>query len=200
MTAVANHRRLALWLSGFTVGYNVLEGLISIMAGAWAGSTALIGFGLDSFIESLSGSIMIWRFWKHRENEGEAESKAMRLVAYTFVVLGLYVLFDSGKSLYLRERPVGSLLGIIVAVVSLVVMPGLFLVKYRLGKRILSGSLVADSKQTLACAMLSVALLLGLTLNYVWGFWWADSIAGVVIAVFLIREGRETFREGRACC
>ena len=196
-------RRNALLLSYFTVGYNIIEGIVSILAGVLAGSIALIGFGLDSFVESLSGSVMIWRFRKHEqmseEEEERIEAKAVRLIAYTFFILGTYVLYESIKKLYLQEMPDPSLFGIIIAIVSIIVMPVLFYMKYRTGKTINSRSLVADSKQTLVCCILSVALLIGLGLNYLYGFWQADPIVGFVTVIFLIREGYIALREEKLC-
>jgi divalent metal cation (Fe/Co/Zn/Cd) transporter len=121
-------------------------------------------------------------------------------VAYTFFVLGVYVLYESLKKLILREPPEPSLLGIVIAVVSLVVMPVLYLMKHSTGKSIGSRSLLADSRQTLACCFLSIALLAGLGLNYLFGIWWADPVAGIVIVLFLLREGREILKEGKAGC
>ncbi len=191
------HRR-ALLLSYFTVGYNVLEGVVSVFAGLLAGSIALIGFGLDSFVESLSGGVMVWRFRKHgalsQVEEQEVEKKATRLVAYTFFILGAYVLYESAKGLYLQEIPSPSLLGIIIAIISAILMPIVFYWKYQTGKLLNSRSLIADSKETLACVFLSIALLIGLSLNYVFGLWQADPIIGLVIAAFLVREGYETLR------
>jgi divalent metal cation (Fe/Co/Zn/Cd) transporter len=188
----------ALFLSYFTVGYNIIEGLVSIWAGSMAGSIALVGFGLDSFVESLSGGVMIWRFSQHGKISAEAEEKierkAAKLVGYTFFILAAYVLFESLKKLLTREIPQPSLLGIIIAIVSLIVMPILFLAKYRLGKKIGSISLVADSKQTLACVFLSASLLVGLGLNYLFGFWQADPIVGLIVVLFLVREGIETLQ------
>ncbi len=191
------HRR-ALLLSYLTVGYNVLEGVISIIVGLPAGSIALIGFGLDSFVESVSGGVMIWRFSKHREKseteEQQIETKATRLIAYTFFVLGAYVLYESARKLYLNEIPEPSLFGIIIAIVSIILMPILFYWKYRTGKLLNSRSLIADSKETLACFLLSIALLIGLSLNYVFGLWQADPIMGFIIVAFLIREGYEMLK------
>ena len=192
------HKR-ALKLSYFTVAYNIAEGIASIAAGFWAGSIALVGFGLDSFIESMSGSIMIWRFRKHgklsAEEEGKIEKKAVKLVAITFFVLGGYVLFESVKKLLLREIPDPSIIGIIIAIVSIVVMPILFYLKYKTGKQIKSRSLIADSKETLACMFLSAALLVGLGLNYLYGFWQADPIVGLIIVAYLTKEGYSTLKE-----
>ena len=190
----------ALLLSYFTVGYNVLEGVVSIFAGLLAGgSIALIGFGLDSFVESLSGGVMIWRFRKHgkitKEEEERIESKATRLVAYTFFALSSYVIYEAVTKLYYQEIPEPNLPGIIIASVSIVVMPILFYKKYKLGKLIGSKSLVADSKETLACMVLSIALLIGLGMNYYYGVWQADPIVGLVVAGYLIREGIMTLRE-----
>jgi len=193
------HKR-ALSLSYFTVGYNVSEGIVSILAGWIAGSIALVGFGLDSFVESLSGSVMIWRLRKHgkisEDEEEEVERKAVRLIAFTFFILGAYVLYESIEKLYVREIPDPSLLGIVIAIVSIIVMPILFYLKYRTGKSMGSKSLVADSKETLACVFLSGALLIGLGLNYLFGLWQADPIVGLVIVIYLIKEGYTTLKEG----
>ncbi|OGN91779.1 MAG: hypothetical protein A2Z75_05610 [Chloroflexi bacterium RBG_13_50_10] len=191
------HRR-ALLLSYITVGYNMLEGVVSIIVGLPAGSIALVGFGLDSFVESLSGGVMIWRFSKQREQseakEQQIEKKATRLIAYTFFVLGAYVLYESARKLYLNEIPEPSLFGIIIAIVSAILMPILFYWKYRTGKLLNSRSLIADSKETLACFLLSIALLIGLSLNYVFGLWQADPIIGFIIVAFLTREGYEMLK------
>lgn len=193
----------ALYLSYFTVGYNLLEGIVSVLAGQLAGSIALLGFGLDSFVECLSGGIMIWRFRKHSElshdEEEKIEAKATKIVAYTFFVLAAYVLFESLKKLFYREITEPSLIGIIIAIASIIVMPTLFLLKYRIGKSIASSSLVADSKQTLACVFLSFALLIGLGLNYSYGIWWADPVVGLLIVAYLIREGYNTLKEEKLC-
>jgi divalent metal cation (Fe/Co/Zn/Cd) transporter len=136
---------------------------------------------------------MIWRFSKHRSEEDEerAEQKAQKLVAYTFFILGAYVLIDASLALITGEEPEKSLIGIVIAVLSLLIMPSIALAKYRLGKQIKSRSLVADSKQTFACVIMSVTLLLGVGLNYLFGFWWADPVAGIAIALLLFNEGKE---------
>jgi divalent metal cation (Fe/Co/Zn/Cd) transporter len=193
----------ALSLSYFTIGYNILEGIASISAGLLAGSIALFGFGLDSFVESLSGGVMIWRLRKHgkitEEEEEKVEKRAVRLIAYTFFILGSYVLYESIKKLCFQEIPNPSLLGIVIAIFSVIVMPVLFYMKYQTGKSINSRSLVADSKQTLACVFLSVALLIGLGLYYLYGFWEADPIVGFIIVIFLIKEGYTTLKEEKLC-
>ena len=193
------HRR-ALFLSYFTVAYNLIEGILSILAGSMADSIALIGFGLDSFVESLSGTIVIWRFRLHgkisAEEEEKVEGKAARFIGYTFFILGLYVLYESIKKLYLGETTEPSLFGILIAIVSLITMPILFYLKYHTGIQLGSRSLIADSKETLACSFLSLALLAGLGLNYLYGLWQADPVIGFVIVGYLIKEGRETLAGG----
>jgi len=197
---MASIKGRALALSIFTVAYNFAEGVIAIIASSLSGSTALLGFGLDSFVESLSGFVMIWRFWKYDpkaddEEFERIEKKAARLVAYTFFVLGAYVALDAGHAIYMRESADTSIIGIALAIASLITMPVLFLLKYRLGKAIGSQSLIADSKETLACVFLSMALLAGLAANSIWNVWWIDSAAALVIAVLILREGIETLKE-----
>jgi divalent metal cation (Fe/Co/Zn/Cd) transporter len=195
--------RKALRLSYFTVGYNVVECALALLAGAWAGSIALVGFGLDSFVESLSGGVMIWRFARHEtltpEEEERIERRAIKIVGYTFFILAAYVLYESLHKLVFQEVPAPSLLGIGIAGASLLIMPVLFFLKYRTGQSLGSASLMADSKQTLACALLSLALLIGLGLNYLYRVWQADPVIGLVIAALLAREGYQTLKEERLC-
>ncbi|MFC2163930.1 cation diffusion facilitator family transporter [Acidobacteriota bacterium] len=191
----------ALFLEYFTVVYNVGEAALSIFFGTMAKSIALVGFGLDSVVESLSGGVLIWRLHQHdkisEEEEERVEQKAQKFVAVTFFVLGAYVLFQSVKKLILKEIPDPSLPGIIIALVSLIVMPFLSYQKLITGKAIQSDALIADSKETLACAFLSVALLLGLGLNYLFSFWQADALAGLIIVFFLFKEGRQVWKESK---
>lgn len=198
-----NLQKRALHLSYFTVGYNVVECALALLAGTLAGSIALVGFGLDSLVESLSGGVMIWRFARHatlsHEEEERLERRAVKFVGYAFLVLAAYVLYESLKKLILREIPGPSLFGICIALASIIVMPGLFYLKYQTGKSLGSASLMADSKQNLACAMLSVALLIGLGLNYWFGLWQADPAIGLVIVVLLVREGYQALKEEKLC-
>lgn len=193
----------ALYLEYLTVGYNVLEGVLSLMAGYLAGSIALVGFGFDSAIESLSGMVLIWRLSSHgrcsAEEEERVEKKAVRLVGVSFIVLGAYVFAESIKKLYLHERPEPTLFGIVIALFSIAIMPALAWAKYSAGKELGSRSLVADSRQTVICSLLSIALVVGLGLNYVYGVWWADPVSALVIVAFIMREGVETLREGKTC-
>ena len=189
----------ALNLSYFTIIYNIAEGILSIFAGLIAGSVSLVGFGLDSAVESSSAVIMVWRFKKSGKieeyEEEDIEKRALKYVGYTFIILGIYVLYESLKNIYTAEIPEPSLIGIIVAIASLIVMPLLFYMKYRTGKELNSRSLIADSKQTLACAYLSGALLFGLLMNYIFGIWQIDSIIGLLIAIYLFKEGYEILSE-----
>jgi divalent metal cation (Fe/Co/Zn/Cd) transporter len=202
MTPTSPHQK-ALRLSYLTVGYNICEGALSLVAGGLAGSIALVGFGLDSFVESLSGGIMIWRFRRHAdlspEEEERREKLAIKLVGWTFFGLAAYVLYESLKKLIFQEAPAPSLLGIFIAVVSLILMPFLYFLKLRVSADTGSASLKADAKQNLACAFLSLALLVGLGLNYVAGLWQADPVIGLIIAAVLGREGYETLKEEKLC-
>ena len=188
-----------LFLEYLTVVYNALESAAAIFFGKMANSIALIGFGLDSIMESLSGIVLIWRLHKHgkisEEEEERVERKAMKFVALTFFFLGAYVLYQSLKKLAVREIPDPSIPGIILAVVSIIVMPFLSVQKMKIGKQIKSQALIADAKETFACALLSIALLLGLSLNYALGLWQADAVAGLIIVIFLFREGRESWEQ-----
>jgi divalent metal cation (Fe/Co/Zn/Cd) transporter len=196
-------RRKALHLAYFTIAYNVAECALSLVAGALAGSIALVGFGLDSLVESLSGGVMIYRFARHETlsaaEEERLERRAVKIVGITFFILAAYVLYESLEKLIFQEAPAPSLLGLGIALASIIVMPGLFVLKYRTGKALGSASLMADSKQTLACAMLSVALLIGLGLNYWWGLWQADPAIGLVIVALLIREGYHALKAEKLC-
>jgi len=191
----------ALFLEYFTVSYNLLEAFVSILFGSMANSIALIGFGLDSIVESLSGMVLVWRLRKHgrisAEQEEKIEKRAQMFVAISFFILAAYVLYESIKKLIGQEIPEPTLPGIIIAIVSIIVMPILMVQKYRLGHRINSKALIADSKETMACAFLSVALLIGLGSNYLFGFWQADPLVGLVIVIFLVREGVENWQESR---
>jgi divalent metal cation (Fe/Co/Zn/Cd) transporter len=197
--ASEEYYKKALRLERFTVAYNVAEAAASIIFGSLAGSIALIGFGLDSIVESLSGLILIWRLKKHRtgteEEEEEIERRAERFVALTFFLLGSYILIESVSKLIEGEVPDPSIPGIAIALLSMTIMPILARKKYDLGVAIKSRALIADSKETLACSLLSVSLLVGLGANYVFGLWQADPIVALLIVVFLYREGLEGWKE-----
>jgi len=187
----------ALNLEYFTVVYNILEAIASIVFGTAALSIALVGFGLDSIIESLSGLVLIWRLRKHEKLSGEEEKKtekrAERFVSATFFLLGIYILYESVNKLVMNEPARPSAIGIIIAVLSLIIMPILAWRKRVVGTEIGSRALLADAKETIACALLSAALLAGLLANYLFGVWQADPLAGIVIVLFLFHEGYETW-------
>ena len=191
--------RLGLWLEYFTVGYNVIEAIVALSFGQMAGSIALISFGLDSIVESLSGTILIWRLRQHEglspEREAAIERRAEQFVAITFWVLGAYVLWQAMEKLRAASAPGSSWVGIGLAIASLIVMPALARAKHRVGRQLGSRALLADAKETLACAWLSAALLLGLMGNAVLGFWQADPLASLAIVAFLLREGWKTWND-----
>ncbi|MGO9176875.1 MAG: cation diffusion facilitator family transporter [Desulfobaccales bacterium] len=199
----ANLQQKALRLAYFTVAYNLAECLLSLLAGYLAGSIALVGFGLDSLLETLSGGVMIWRFFPHRglseADEARLERRAVKIIGCLFFILAAYILYESATKLIFTEIPAPSLLGIFIALASALVMPALYLAKFRTGESLGSASLRADSRQSLACGLLSVALLIGLGLNYLYGLWQADPIFGLVIALFLVREGHRTVKEEKLC-
>lgn len=184
----------------FTVGWNVIEGVIAIAAGVIAGSIALVGFGLDSYIEVASGLVLIWRLRKHEfsneEDEETAEKKAIFFVGTTFFILALYVIFGAGNKLFFHEQPEESPIGIILAIVSLMVMPLLAAWKKKIAAEINSRALRADALETLACSYLSFTLLLGLGANALFGWWWADPLAALAMVYFLVKEGTEAVQEG----
>jgi divalent metal cation (Fe/Co/Zn/Cd) transporter len=193
------YRRRALTLSYVTVIYNVIEGLVSVVFAMMAGSPALLGFGIDSFVESFSGIVMIWRFSRSAHARSR-EQLAIRLVGLSLIVLAAYVAYESATALYQRKPPDRSIVGVIIAAISLVTMPLLYLLKIRTALAIGSRSLATDAKQTLACALLSVALLIGTGLHFATGVWQADPIAALVIAAYLVREGYEAWKERELCC
>ena len=184
-------------LEYLTLGWNVLEGGVAVTAGMLAGSVSLIGFGVDSFIESLSGAALLWRL-----REGEAEERreqiALRLVGIAFLILAAYIAFDAGSSLLRREAPEVSALGIGLTTLSLLVMPFLARAKRRTGQMLGSRALEADSRQTDICVYLSVIVLGGLILNAWLGWWWADSVAALAMIPIIVKEGVGSLR-GQSC-
>ena len=189
-------RRRIRWIVAGTIVYNAVEAVVAIAAGALASSTALVAFGLDSVVEVLSAVAVAWQF-SARDPESR-ERVALRLIAVSFFVLSAYVVADTGISLLIAREAEPSVLGIILSAVSLAVMPAFSLLERRTGQQLGSATAVADSKQTLLCAYLSATLLLGLLLNALLGWWWADSVAAVVIAAWAVKEGVEAWR-GDAC-
>jgi cation diffusion facilitator family transporter len=196
--------RAALRLEYLTVGWNVLEGAVALVAAMLAGSIALLGFGVDSLVETASGGILIWRLWAERRNADleaveAVEHRAQKLVAASLVLLAVFIAFDAGRSLLQQEEPSASPLGIGLTAVSLVAMGWLARAKRQAGRRLNSRALVADAGQTQACFYLSAIVLVGLAANAVFGWWWADPLAAFGVIPFLAYEAREAWL-GRDCC
>lgn len=189
-------RRRVRWIVGVTIGYNVIEAVVAISAGIGASSGALIAFGLDSTVEVLSAAAVAWQFTRRDPERWEAAT--LRVIAVAFFALATYVIATSVLALIARAQPEHSSLGIAIAALSVVIMPFLSLAERRSGRELGSATAVADSTQTLICTYLSAAVLAGLVLNSVLGWWWADAVAGLIIAGFAIREGVEAWR-GDAC-
>ncbi|MEP6850496.1 MAG: cation transporter [Acidobacteriota bacterium] len=191
--------RRGVLLEYFTIGWNVLEGLVAVGSGIVAGSPSLIGFGFDSFIESTSGVALLWRLRVDDEHARERRERiALRLVGICFLLLAAYVLFDSVKTLVYRESPESSIVGIAVTLVSLIVMPILASEKRKVAVQIKSKALEADSRQTDLCVYLSAITLGGLALNAMFGWWWADPAAALVMVPIIVREGIGAVR-GESC-
>lgn len=184
-------------LAGASVAYNLIEAVLAITWGKAADSAALIGFGLDSTVEVASGLVILWQF-RHQVPESR-EHTARRLIAVSFFALAAYVTVDSLTALATGQRPDASPLGIALAATSLAVMPLLSWAQRRTGRELGSGSVVADSTQTLLCTYLSAVLLLGLLANSFLGWWWLDAVAALVIAAVAVREGLQNWR-GEDCC
>lgn len=179
-----------------TIGYNLIEAVVAIAAGTAASSGALIGFGLDSTIEVLSAAAVAWQFT--RKDPERWEKGTLRVIALAFFALALYVSANSILALTGIIKAEHSTVGIVLTALSVVIMPFLSLAERRTGRELGSATAVADSKQTLICTYLSAAVLIGLLLNTLFGWWWADPIAALVIVIFAVREGVEAWK-GDAC-
>ncbi len=187
-------------LEYFTIGWNTLEGLVAIIAGAVAGSISLVGFGIDSFIEVTSGAALLWRI----SVDGEAQSRetherrALRVVSVCFLVLSAYIAYESVSDLLARRAPEHSLPGIILAIVSLIVMPLLSKAKRKVSNQLGSAAMAADARQAEFCTYLSAILLTGLLLNSAFSWWWADPVAALIMAPIIAKEGLDGV-QGKAC-
>ncbi|SFR39778.1 Cation efflux family protein [Microbacterium azadirachtae] len=185
------HRRVR-FIVAFTISYNVLEAIVAMTAGVLASSAALIGFGLDSVVEVLSAVAVAWQFT--RKDPERWETVTVRAIALAFFTLAAYVSIDAITSLVSQEGPDHSPLGIGITALSLLIMPLLAWWETRTGRELASKSVLADAKQLLLCVYLSGAVFIGLLLNSVLGWWWADSVAALVVAVLAVREGIEAWR------
>jgi len=181
-------------LEYFTIAWNSIEGAAALVSGMFAGSTALVGFGLDSMIEVISGAALLWRL--RRDN---AERIALRIVGVCFVALAAYIAYGALHSLLSRAAPEHSLPGIIVSIAALVVMPLLGRAKRDVARQLRSGAMHSDAKQADFCMYLSAILLGGLMLNLWLGWWWADPLAALVMVPLIVREGIGALR-GKTCC
>jgi divalent metal cation (Fe/Co/Zn/Cd) transporter len=195
--------RRAVGLEVLTVGWNVVEGLVAVGAAVAAGSVALLGFGIDSFVECASGLILLWRLSAERggldeERIEQLDRRAHRLVGGSLFLLAAYVAVDAGLALWRRERPEPSLVGIVLTLVSIVTMLWLARAKRRAAATLGSRALEADAFQTTACFWLSVITLAGIGLNALLGWWWADPVAALGMTAFIAREGLEAWR-GEDC-
>ena len=197
--------RRALRLETFTIGWNVVEGVVAIGAGWLAGSIALVGFGLDSAIEVIAAGALYHRLRAEvrgatQEESERSERVALCIVGVTFFLLGLYIFYEAASTLWSREAPETSAAGLCLAAISMVVMPVLAWAKHRAGRSLGSEALVADAKETFVCSYLSLTLLLGLGLNMVAGWWWADPVAALAMLPFVLYEGWEAVEHGTKEC
>ena len=187
--------RKAIRLEYFTIFYNVAEGVASIAFGGIASSIALVGFGVDSFVESLSGIVVLRRFnaeVRAGVDDEILESRAVKYVGWSFILLAAYIGIESIRKLHFHEMPDPSIPGVVVAIFSLLTMPWLAHQKKQTGTKLQSRAMIADSKETLACSLLSAELLIGLTLNAWLGWWWADPVSGLAMIPWLLKEAHES--------
>jgi divalent metal cation (Fe/Co/Zn/Cd) transporter len=194
--AAARKARILSWVS---LVWMSLEGAVALTAGILAGSIALIGFGIDSFIEGVASVVIIWRFTGSRLRSGEAERRAQKLVAIQFFILAPYVAYEAVRHLAGAEHAEVSILGMVLTATSVVGMPLLGVAKQRVAQRLGSQATHGEGTQNLLCAYLAGAVFLGLAANALFGAWWLDPIAALVIAGVAVREGLETWR-GEGCC
>ena len=197
--ARARDVRLALALSWLSLAAMAAEGVVAITAAVIANSAALLGFGLDSFIEGLASVIVIWRFTGSRTFSEAAEHTAQKAVAVTFFLLAPYIAYDAITTLVTCERPSTSWLGVGLSVASLIVMPLLGVAKRRVGSRLSSAATAGEGTQNLLCASLAAAVLVGLLANTFLGWWWLDPAVALAIAVLAVKEGLAAWR-GEDCC
>ncbi|MDQ6899628.1 MAG: cation transporter [Candidatus Dormibacteraeota bacterium] len=189
----------ARWLAWASLAWMTVEGTLGLLAGFQANSIALVGWALSSVVEGLASVIVIWRFTGARTLSETAEARAQKAVAISFWLLAPYVAIESIRNLLSREMPETTLLGIGLTISSLLLMPALGIAKQRLGDRLSSGATAGEGAQNLLCAYLAGAVLVGLVGNSLWGWWWLDPVAGLLIAAVAIKEGREAWR-GENCC
>jgi divalent metal cation (Fe/Co/Zn/Cd) transporter len=193
--------RRGLRLNYLTIAYNSLEAITSLVAGILAGSVALVGFGVDSVIEVTASGAAQWRLRAHMDpaRRERVERVARHIIGWSFLALAAYVAYDSATSLWFRERPERSVLGIVILTLSVVVMPVLARAKRRVAVAMGSGALAADATQTSLCAWLSAIALVGVGLNALLGWWWADPVAALAMVPIIAREGVDGVRGEPSC-
>jgi divalent metal cation (Fe/Co/Zn/Cd) transporter len=191
--------RLAQLLAWSSLAWMTVEGAVGLWAGVTASSIALIGFALSSVVEGLASVIVIWRFWGSRALSDDAERHAQKAVAISFWLLAPYVAFESVHKLVTGSEPEVSLVGIALTATAAVLMPFFGVAKRRVGSKLNSAATAGEGTQNLLCAYLSVAVLGGLLVNALFGWWWADPLAALFIAGVAVKEGRESWR-GEGCC
>jgi divalent metal cation (Fe/Co/Zn/Cd) transporter len=190
--------RLLAWIG---LGWHVVEAAVALVAGVVAGSVALVGFGADSLIEAFAGIVVIWLMTDARSASPTAERRAQQLIAVSFGVLAAYIGIEAIRDLVAGHRPEGSWVGIGLAAVTLATMPPLARAKRRVAERLGSSATASESRQTMLCAYLSAALLVGLLANAALGWWWADPLAALVIGGVAVREARDSWRgDSCSCC
>jgi divalent metal cation (Fe/Co/Zn/Cd) transporter len=203
-TADAGRERLvgrALLLARVGLAWHLVEAAVAIAAGVVAGSVALVGFGADSLVEAGAGVVVLWLMTGGRSASPAAERRAQQLIAVSFVALAAYIGVEAVRDLVAGRHPEASWVGIGLAVVTLAAMPPLAIAKRRVGERLGSSATASESRQTMLCAYLSAALLVGLLANATAGWWWADPVTGLVIAAAALREARDAWRgQACACC
>jgi divalent metal cation (Fe/Co/Zn/Cd) transporter len=188
-------------LAQIGLGWHLVEAAVAIAAGVVAGSVALVGFGADSLIEAAAGVVVLWLMGGARSSSPSAERRAQQLIAASFVVLAVYIGVESVRDLLGGHRPDASWVGVGLSVVTLATMPPLAAAKRRVGQRLGSSATMSESRQTMVCAYLSAALLVGLLANAALGWWWADPLAALGIAAIALREARQAWRgEACGCC
>lgn len=185
-------RMRAVWLAWATIAWNVIEAAVSIWAGLAAGSTALVGFGIDATIEILAATVVLWHLWDPDLAEAR-EQRALHLIGISFFLLAAYIAVESVRDLVTASEPETSGVGIVITGLSLLVMPGLALAKRRVGQAMDNAVVLADAQETLLCTWLSAIVLAGLALNAAFGWWWADPVAALGVAYLAIGEGREAW-------
>jgi divalent metal cation (Fe/Co/Zn/Cd) transporter len=196
--------RRGIRLSYATIGYNSLEAIVSLIAGLFAGSVALIGFGIDSLVEVSASGVAQWRLRSdlHQARRAQVEAITHRIVGFCFLALAAYVVVDSGKTLWYRERPDRTIAGIVILSMSVVVMPLLARAKLKVASAMQSGALRAEARQTSLCAYLSIIALAGVVLNATLGWWWADPTAALCMVPIIVSEGIDGVRAKNRddCC